>query len=90
MQGSPLCRGRAGDPNWCTVDPSIVTHPGMDGPHIIAALQNGNPPPQPVATSGAEPNAAPPVTGGKIDKQPDPSKKKRGFWGRIFGKGGGG
>lgn len=39
-------RGRAGDPNWCTVDPSIVTHPGMDGPHIIAALQNGNPPPQ--------------------------------------------
>ncbi|MDQ8166107.1 MAG: alpha-L-fucosidase [Gemmatimonadota bacterium] len=39
-------RGRAGDPNWCTVDPSVVTHPGMDGPHIIAALQNGNPPPQ--------------------------------------------
>lgn len=39
-------RGRAGDPNWCTVDPSIVTHPGMDGPHIIAALQNGSPPPQ--------------------------------------------
>lgn len=39
-------RGRAGDPNWCTVDPSIVTQPGMDGPHIIAALQNGHPPPQ--------------------------------------------
>lgn len=39
-------RGRGGDPNWATVDPTIVTHPGMDGPHIIAALQNGNPAPQ--------------------------------------------
>jgi alpha-L-fucosidase len=38
-------RGRGGDPNWCTVDPSIVPYPGMDGPHIIAALQNGNRPP---------------------------------------------
>jgi alpha-L-fucosidase len=39
-------RGRGGDPNWCTVDPSIVTRPGLDGPHIIAALQNGNQPPR--------------------------------------------
>lgn len=39
-------RGVAGDPNWCTVDPSIVTEPGLDGPHIIQALQHGNPPPQ--------------------------------------------
>jgi len=38
-------RGIAGDPNWCTVDPKIVTEPGMDGPQIIAALQNGNAPP---------------------------------------------
>lgn len=36
-------RGTAGDPNWSTVDPSIVTHPGADGPGIIAALQNGHP-----------------------------------------------
>jgi alpha-L-fucosidase len=36
--------GTAGDPNWCTVDPSIVTEPGLDGPHIISALQHGNPP----------------------------------------------
>jgi alpha-L-fucosidase len=35
-------RGTAGDPNWCTVDPSIVTHPGMDGPEIIRSLQNGD------------------------------------------------
>jgi alpha-L-fucosidase len=36
-------RGTAGDPNWSTVDPSIVTHPGADGPGIVAALQNGHP-----------------------------------------------
>lgn len=39
-------RGIAGDPNWCTVDPTIVTQPGMDGPNIIASLQHGEPPPQ--------------------------------------------
>lgn len=37
--------GTASDTNWCTVDPSIVTEPGMDGPQIIAALQHGAPPP---------------------------------------------
>jgi alpha-L-fucosidase len=36
-------RGTAGDPNWSTVNPSIVTHPGMDGPGIIASLQHGDP-----------------------------------------------
>jgi alpha-L-fucosidase len=39
-------RGRAGDPNWCTVDPSIVTRPGMEGAHIITSLQHGEAPPQ--------------------------------------------
>lgn len=39
-------RGVAGEPNWCTVDPRIVTEPGLDGPQIIAALQNGNAPPE--------------------------------------------
>jgi alpha-L-fucosidase len=36
-------RGVAGDPNWSTVNPSIVTHPGADGPGIIDALQHGDP-----------------------------------------------
>ncbi len=35
-------RGTAGDPNWATVDPTKVPYPGADGPHIIAALQNGD------------------------------------------------
>jgi alpha-L-fucosidase len=36
-------RGTAGDPNWSTVDPSIVTYPGADGPKIIDSLQHGDP-----------------------------------------------
>ena len=36
-------RGTAGDPNWSTVDPSVVTYPGADGPGIIDALQHGDP-----------------------------------------------
>jgi alpha-L-fucosidase len=36
-------RGVAGDPNWSTVDPSIVTYPGADGPNIISSLQHGDP-----------------------------------------------
>ncbi|HVZ49156.1 MAG TPA: alpha-L-fucosidase [Gemmatimonadaceae bacterium] len=39
-------RGTAGDPNWCTVDPSIVTEPGLDGPEIIRSLQHGDAPPR--------------------------------------------
>jgi alpha-L-fucosidase len=35
-------KGSAGDPNWSTVDPARVPHPGADGPHIIAALQHGD------------------------------------------------
>lgn len=34
--------GSAGDPNWSTVDPAIVTAPGMPGQNIINALQHGN------------------------------------------------
>ena len=34
--------GRAGDPNWSMVDPSIVTHPGATGPLVSGALQHGN------------------------------------------------
>jgi alpha-L-fucosidase len=36
-------RGVAGDPNWSTVDPSVVTYPGADGPRIADALQHGDP-----------------------------------------------
>jgi alpha-L-fucosidase len=36
-------RGTAGDPNWSTVDPNVVTYPGADGPGIIASLQHGDP-----------------------------------------------
>ncbi len=36
-------RGVAGDPNWSTVNPSIVTYPGADGPGIVDALQHGDP-----------------------------------------------
>jgi alpha-L-fucosidase len=36
-------RGVAGDPNWSTVNPTIVTYPGADGPGIIDALQHGDP-----------------------------------------------
>ncbi|MBI5601604.1 MAG: alpha-L-fucosidase [Gemmatimonadetes bacterium] len=34
--------GSAGDPNWSTVNPSIVTVPGVDGPEIIRSLQHGD------------------------------------------------
>lgn len=35
--------GTAGDPNWSTVNPTIVTYPGASGPGIIPALQHGDP-----------------------------------------------
>jgi alpha-L-fucosidase len=38
--------GTAADVNWCTVDPSIVTEPGMDSPQVTDALQHGAPPPR--------------------------------------------
>jgi alpha-L-fucosidase len=36
-------QGIAGDPNWSTVDPAIVTYPGASGPGVIGALQHGDP-----------------------------------------------
>ena len=35
--------GSAGDPNWSTVNPAIVTAPGVSGPGIIDSLQHGDP-----------------------------------------------
>lgn len=35
-------RGTAGDPNWCTVDPSTVPYPGMSGDQVTRALQHGD------------------------------------------------
>jgi alpha-L-fucosidase len=36
-------RGVAGDTNWSMMDPAAVPYPGVDGPGIVAALQNGDP-----------------------------------------------
>ena len=34
--------GSGGDPNWSTVDPTVVTYPGVDGPGVTSALQHGH------------------------------------------------
>ena len=34
--------GSAGDPNWSTVNPAIVTAPGMDSPEVTRSLQHGD------------------------------------------------
>jgi alpha-L-fucosidase len=36
-------KGLGGDPNWSTVDPSVVTYPGASGPGVTSALQHGDP-----------------------------------------------
>jgi alpha-L-fucosidase len=36
-------KGIAGDPNWSTVNPDVVTFPGADGPGVSDALQHGDP-----------------------------------------------
>jgi alpha-L-fucosidase len=36
-------KGTAGDPNWSTVNPSVVTFPGQSGEGIEDALQHGDP-----------------------------------------------
>jgi alpha-L-fucosidase len=33
--------GTAGDPNWCTVDPSLVPYAGFDAPQVAEWLQHG-------------------------------------------------
>jgi alpha-L-fucosidase len=35
--------GSAGDPNWSTVDPTVVPYPGVSGPGVIEHLQHGDP-----------------------------------------------
>ena len=35
--------GSGGEPNWSTVNPSIVTFPGQSGPGVEEALQHGDP-----------------------------------------------
>jgi alpha-L-fucosidase len=35
--------GTAGDPNWSSVNPSVVTFPGAEGPGVADALQHGDP-----------------------------------------------
>ena len=36
-------RGVAGDTNWSTRDPSVVTVPGMSGDAVMRMLQDGDP-----------------------------------------------
>lgn len=36
-------KGVAGDPNWSTVDPDVVTYPGASGPGVTRALLHGDP-----------------------------------------------
>lgn len=36
-------RGVAGETNWSTMDPAAVPYPGADGPHVVRALQEGDP-----------------------------------------------
>jgi alpha-L-fucosidase len=36
-------KGVAGDPNWSTVDPKVVTVPGASGPEVTPALLHGSP-----------------------------------------------
>jgi alpha-L-fucosidase len=36
-------RGSAGDTNWSTVDPAVVSYPGASGPAVTAMLQHGDP-----------------------------------------------
>lgn len=35
--------GVAGDPNWSTVDPTVVPYPGVSGERVRAMLQHGDP-----------------------------------------------
>ncbi|MGH9482045.1 MAG: alpha-L-fucosidase, partial [Terriglobales bacterium] len=35
-------RGVAGDPDWCAVDPDVVTYPGQSGPEVTAMLEHGD------------------------------------------------
>ncbi|HET9066534.1 MAG TPA: alpha-L-fucosidase [Gemmatimonadales bacterium] len=36
-------RGAAGETNWSTVDPRVITEPGMSGPAVMRQLQEGDP-----------------------------------------------
>ena len=46
-------RGVAGDPNWSTVDPAIVSFPGQSGSGVEAALQHGDRARHRLATGGS-------------------------------------
>jgi 1A family penicillin-binding protein len=56
---------------------------------IVGNPDNAPAPPPAVATAGVLPSL-PSVSGGTVQPpQPAPAKKKPGFWGRLFGRGGG-
>jgi penicillin-binding protein 1A len=85
-QPTGLCPLHALSGYASTLSADVYTPPSTPGATVT-------PPAAPVGTAGASasPPLAPPVSGGTITpptKQEDP-KKKRGFWGRIFRRGGG-
>jgi penicillin-binding protein 1A len=53
--------------------------PHADDPAVVPAAQQQVPLPRPTATSGALPT--------QIENPPQPPRKKRGFWSRMFGTG---
>jgi 1A family penicillin-binding protein len=82
-------------PGGTIIDALTTPTPTAAGP---SATSRPSSPSTATATSGAAPPPAPAASGGttaqpqKPEQQPKPEdkqKKKRGFWGRLFGRGGG-
>ena len=60
---------------------------GAQSPQMPVTPGVGSTPTGAIGTTGVAP---PVVSGGKVETPPEQPKKKKGFWGRIFGRGGGG
>jgi 1A family penicillin-binding protein len=61
--------------------------PGLPSATAGAGDHAALPPPAPQGTSGVTAPAPPLPTGGTIDNSQPKPEKKRGFWGRLFGRG---
>jgi 1A family penicillin-binding protein len=80
--------------SMCPVHPgafSDVADLAGDQPAPRVAADQARIPPPKVPTTGAAPPPAPesaePIHGGQVPQSAEPAQKKRGFWGRIFGRG---
>jgi hypothetical protein len=81
----------------CPVHPGPFTNvvAGMDGiiqPTPQPGVDDAHMPPAKVPTSGVVPpppaaETAEPVHGGQVPASAEPAQKKRGFWGKLFGRG---